>query len=334
MRFGSLFVNASTAALAVAAPSSEKKKRVSKFQFFGVNESGAEFGTAIPGTLNKDYTWPSTSAISTLAGKGFNIFRVPFMMERAVPTRLTGSIDSAYFAGLTTTVNYITQTVGAYAVIDPHNYARYYGNTITDTAGFQAFWKTVATQFARNSKVIFDCNNEPHDMDNAAVASLMQACINGVRSAGATSQYIFVEGNSWSGAWTWVSSGTGPALLKLTDPQDKIVYEMHQYLDSDGSGKSDQCVSATVGRERLAAATVWLKANKKKAILGEFAGGSNKQCARAVRDMLTYMGTNSDVWMGALWWAAGPWWGTYIYSMEPSSGTAYSYMLPEILPYI
>jgi len=35
MRFGSLLLTASTAVLAVAAPSTEKKKRVSKFQWFG-----------------------------------------------------------------------------------------------------------------------------------------------------------------------------------------------------------------------------------------------------------------------------------------------------------
>ncbi len=62
MHFGSLLVSAATAALAVAAPTGDKKKRVKKFQFFGVNESGAEFGnTAIPGRLDKDYTWPPTS---------------------------------------------------------------------------------------------------------------------------------------------------------------------------------------------------------------------------------------------------------------------------------
>jgi len=60
MRFNHLLAIASTVVLAVAAPSTgEKKKRVSKFQWFGVNESGAEFGnTAIPGQLGKDYTWP------------------------------------------------------------------------------------------------------------------------------------------------------------------------------------------------------------------------------------------------------------------------------------
>ncbi len=59
MRFVQLLVAASTAALAFAAPAGDKKKRAKKFQFFGVNESGAEFGnTAFPGILGKDYTWP------------------------------------------------------------------------------------------------------------------------------------------------------------------------------------------------------------------------------------------------------------------------------------
>lgn len=41
-------------------------------------------------------------------------------------------------------------------------------------------------------------------MENSLVADLNQAAIDGIRAAGATSQYILVEGNSWSGAWTWV----------------------------------------------------------------------------------------------------------------------------------
>jgi endoglucanase len=61
MHFGNFFLVASTAALAVAAPSVGEKKRAKKFQWFGVNESGAEFGNAaLPGQLNKDYTWPPT----------------------------------------------------------------------------------------------------------------------------------------------------------------------------------------------------------------------------------------------------------------------------------
>lgn len=103
-----------------------------------------------------------------------------------------------------------------------------------------------------------------------------------------------------------VSSGTSDGMAKLTDPSNKIIYEMHQYLDSDGSGTSTACVSTTIGKERLEAATAWLKANGKKAILGETAGGANAQCIAALQGMLAYMGDNSDVWTGWLWWGAGP----------------------------
>lgn len=108
---------------------------------------------------------------------------------------------------------------------------------------------------------------------------------------------------------------------------------MHQYLDSDGSGTSATCVSSTIGSERLAAATAWLKSSGKKGIIGEFAGGANSVCEAAVKDMLAYMVTNKDVWMGALWWGGGPWWGSYIFSMEPPSGVAYTTMLPIIAAY-
>jgi hypothetical protein len=101
MHFSNLLVLASTAVLAVAAPSTGLKKRVKTFKFFGVNESGAEFGnTAIPGQLGKDYTWPLTyvflyllscsqlinitfrTTIDTLVGKGLNIFRKSFPISK------------------------------------------------------------------------------------------------------------------------------------------------------------------------------------------------------------------------------------------------------------
>ncbi|KAL9115385.1 MAG: hypothetical protein Q9227_000706 [Pyrenula ochraceoflavens] len=327
---------AAIVSLASAAPTdssrSQLAKRVKKFQWFGVNESGAEFGqTSIPGTYNKDYTFPSTSSIDTLMGKGLNIFRIPILMERIARGSMTSSLDATYLSQLTAVVNHITNA-GGYAIVDPHNFGRYNGAIITSTANFQTFWKNVATAFKSNSKVIFDTNNEYHDMDESLVVSLNQAAINGIRSAGATSQYIFVEGNSYTGAWTWTTQNT--AMASLTDPNNKIIYEMHQYLDSDGSGTSDQCVSSTIGSQRITDATTWLKNNGKKGILGEFAGGSNSVCESAVTGMVNYMAANTDVWTGGLWWGGGPWWGDYIFSMEPPSGTAYVNVLPSILPLI
>lgn len=267
----------------------------------------------------------------TLISEGYNIFRLPFLMERMVPTTLTGEPDPGYLANMTAVVDYIT-SAGAYAVLDAHNYGRYYGNIITDTSGFEAFWKTLASQFADNALVIFDTNNEYHDMDQTLVLDLNQAAIDGIRAAGATSQYIFVEGNSYTGAWTW--NVTNDNLKALTDPDNKIVYEMHQYLDTDGSGQPETCVSDTIGVERVEGATAWLRANGKLGVLGEFAGGPDTTCMAAIVGMLDHMEANSDVWLGALWWAAGPWWGNYTtYNFEPLSGTAYEYYDSTLVQY-
>ena len=155
MHFLSLLAAAGTAVLALAAPT-KKEKRAGKLQFFGVNESGPEFGDGkFPGVYGVDYTWPTLSTIDTFIAKGMNTFRVNIFMERVIPNQLTGPLDKYYAGNLSQTVNYITGK-GAYAMICPHNYGRYYGNVITDTAGFQTFWKTLATPYKSNSKVIFD----------------------------------------------------------------------------------------------------------------------------------------------------------------------------------
>ncbi|KAK4863995.1 hypothetical protein LT330_010205 [Penicillium expansum] len=322
MRYTSLLTIAGITGLVLAAPGPSLSKRASSFVWFGANEAGAEFGSGnIPGELGTDYIWPSTSTIQTLRNAGMNIFRIPFAMERLVPGTLTSSADATYLASLKSTVNYITSN-GGYAVVDPHNFGRY---------DFAAFWTTLASEFASNNKVIFDTNNEFNSEDQTLVLNLNQAAINAIRAAGARSQYIFVEGNSWSGAWTWTTVNDN--MKALTDPQDLIIYEMHQYLDSDGSGTSETCVSSTIGQERVVAATQWLKDNGKKAFLGEFAGGANFVCQSAVTGMLDYLQANSDVWLGASWWSAGPWWGDYMYSFEPPSGVGYTYYMSLLKKY-
>ena len=108
---------------------------------------------------------------------------------------------------------------------------------------------------------------------------------------------------------------------------------MHQYLDTDGSGTSANCVSPTIGGERLSTATQWLRQNGKKGIIGEFAGGANSQCQSAIKSLLDHVKDNSDVWTGALWWGGGPWWGNYIFGFEPPSSTGYNYYNSLLLQY-
>nr|XP_036576842.1 cellulase [Colletotrichum truncatum]KAF6783663.1 cellulase [Colletotrichum truncatum] len=215
MKFTNLALGAASVASVLAAPvdGASKEKRAGKFLFTGVNESGGEFGQGnLPGQLGKDYTWPDKSTIDTLRTAGLNTFRIGTMMERIIPDKLTGAINETYFSGLEDLVKDVTSK-GSYAVIDPHNYGRYYGNIITSSADFGAWWKTVAARFKDNDKVIFDTNNEYHDMDNSLVRDLNQAAIDNIRAAGATKQHIWIEGNSYSGAWHWHRLRAAPATL-------------------------------------------------------------------------------------------------------------------------
>jgi endoglucanase len=75
-------------------------------------------------------------------------------------------------------------------------------------------------------------------------------------------------------------------------------FEVHQYLDSDSSGSDAECVSATVGIERIADFTMWARKHGVRGFLGEFGGGATNTC----------FGDNADAWLGWTWWAAGPWW--------------------------
>ncbi|QRV95709.1 Cellulase (glycosyl hydrolase family 5 protein) [Ceratobasidium sp. AG-Ba] len=305
---------------------------LTKFKYFGASQSCAEFGESkIPGVLNTDYTWPAQTSIDQLMAKGMNFFRIPFLVERLVPpaSGLGGSFDQTYLSGLTSTVNYITNK-GGYAAIDPHNYMRYNGAIITSTTDFAKFWTNLATQFKSNSHVIFDIMNEPNGIAASDVFNLNQAAVNAIRNTGAT-QLILAEGTSWTGAWSWTSSGNAAAFKNLKDPLNNIAIEMHQYLDSDGSGTSGTCVSSTILAERLADATSWLKANNFKGFLGEVGAGSNDACIAAVKGGLCAM-QQSGVWLGLSWWAAGPWWGSsYFTSIEPPSGAAIARILPEAL---
>ncbi|TEB34778.1 endoglucanase [Coprinellus micaceus] len=323
-----------TATTTSNAGSSACPGAVAKFKYFGVNQSGAEFGeNVIPGTLGKDYTWPSPTSVDYFVNQGFNTFRIAFKLERLSPlaSGLTGAFDQTYLNGLKTIVNYITNTKGVFAVVEPHNYMRYNGQVITDTNAFSTWWGKLANEFKSNDKVIFDIMNEPHTMGADITFNLNQAAVNAIRAAGATQQLILVEGTAWTGAWSWTgSSGNSQYFGAIRDPNNNVAIEMHQYLDSDSSGTSPNCVSSNVGRERLASATEWLKQNNLKGFLGEIGAGSNSQCIQAVKGALCAM-QESGVWIGALWWAAGPWWGDYFQSIEPPNGAAISQILPQAL---
>jgi endoglucanase len=293
----------------------------------GTNLSSAAFGP-LPGVYGTDYIYPPHSDVDYFTAKGFRIFRIPFLWERMQPT-LGQPLDPTELGRLTDLVTYATSK-SAYVLVDPHNYARYNGNVVGDTdaggptaAQFGDFWSRLATVFTANPAVVFGLMNEPYGMQTELWLTDANAAIAAIRAAGAQN-LIFVPGNGYSGAHNWTDSSYGTpnatVMLGVKDPLDNYAFEVHQYLNSDSSGSQPTCVSATIGSERLLAFTQWMNDNHVRGFLGEFGVSSDPTCLSALDDMLSYVDQHRDGWIGWTWWSAGPWWGNYMFSIEPSSG--------------
>jgi endoglucanase len=295
----------------------------------GVSLAGAEFavdnfGSEARGTYGIDYIYPNQQEVDYFKAKGMNIIRLPFQWENLQPS-LYGSFNTVELNRLKTFVNQTTAK-GMNVLLDPHNYARFYtgviGSSKVPNSAFANFWTRLANQFKGNDKVFFGLMNEPHDMPTEQWVSAANAAIAAIRRTGA-SNLILVPGNGWSGAFSWNNSWYGTsnaqALLKIRDPFNWYMIEVHQYMDSDSSGTTENCISTTIGAERLGEFTAWLRQHNLKGFLGEFSAGRNEQCYQALDNMVAYVENNADVWRGWTYWAAGPWWGNNN-SLEPVSG--------------
>lgn len=293
----------------------------------GVNLSGAEFGEGnLPGEYGVNYIYPDSSEVDYFLAKGMNVFRVAFRWER-LQRSLNGELDSEELARLDALVGYIT-AAGAYAILDPHNYARYDGSVVGSEAvprsAYADFWERLALLYADDARVVFGLMNEPHDMATEDWLAAANDAIAAIRAAGAAN-LILVPGNAYTGAHSWFSNWYGSSnasvMVGVVDPGDNFAFEVHQYLDSDSSGTSETCVSETIGSERVSAFTDWLHTQGYRAFLGEFAGARNDTCYASIDNLLDHLDANRDVWIGWTWWAAGPWWGDYMFTLSPDGAT-------------
>ena len=71
--------------------------------------------------------------------------------------------------------------------------------------------------------------NEPHNQSASEWFDSANAAIAAIRSAGAI-QEILLPGTAFDGTWTWKQSAN-------------FAFEVHQYLDPDGSGTHKEVVS-------------------------------------------------------------------------------------------
>jgi endoglucanase len=295
-----------------------------QLRHFGVNLAGASFaGSRIPGKIDRDYHYPKKKVMDYFLDKGFNTFRLTFKWER-LQRNLGWEFEAAELRRMDRTVNYLTAK-NAYVLLDPHNYARFFGKLIgskyVPVSAFASFWSTLANHYKNNSRVIFGLMNEPHGIraDRWRVAA--EAAIKAIRATGAKN-LILVPGNFWSGAVTWTKNKNGgsnaEAFRTLFDPANNMAFEVHQYFDSNSSGTHRRCVSATIGVERLKPFTRWLRENNRRGFFGEFGAANNPVCLAALDNTLQHIAANSDVWLGWTYWAAGAWWGDYMFSVHPT----------------
>lgn len=194
-------------------------------------------------------------------------------------------------------------------VCSRHNYARFNGKIIAqDPDGptndqYASLLSQLATKYATVPQVAFDIMNEPHDIpDINAWANTSQAAVTAIRNAGATSQMILIPGTDFASATTFAQT-SGPALLGITNPDgttDNLVFNVHKYLDSDGSGTNAECVRNNID-DAFTPLAAFLRQNNRVAMLTETGGGPNStSCAAMLCQQNDFINQNSDVYKGVI----------------------------------
>ncbi len=302
----------------------------------GVNIAGAEFNSSkLPGIPYKDYTFPTDAELTYVAAQGANTVRVPFRWERVQPSAM-GDLATAEIKRLQGTVT-SANAKGLCVVLDVHNYAKYYSQTLTGDASLQnAFvnlWQRLAVVFNDPKQTVFGLMNEPSYLAREEWASLAKRTLFELRNAGSTNM-IFVAGGHWSGLHDWFSPAIGPSnatlFADLNDPLKRTVLEVHQYADKDYSGTGSTCKPADQFNPFFNKISAWASTHGQQFFLGEFGMPQNPECLAALERFLSLM--TGPEWKGWTYWSAGGWWGKYPLAVNTST-TAPSMQWPILKKY-
>ncbi|KFZ11572.1 hypothetical protein V502_07494 [Pseudogymnoascus sp. VKM F-4520 (FW-2644)] len=297
-----------------------------KTKYAGVNMAGFDFGMAT--TVWNAGRIPdfNTSQVASAQMSHFvnddkmNIFRLPVGWQFLVDSP-GAQLNSGNFARYDSLVQACLST-GASCIIDIHNYARWNG-AIVGQGGpsndqLANTWSQLASKYASKSQIIFGIMNEPHDVPSITTwAATVQACVTAIRQAGATSQMILLPGNGWTGAATFVSDGSLAALKNvknLDGSTTNLIFDVHKYLDSDGSGTHTDCVTGNVDIFNNLASS--LRDAGRQAMVSETGGGNTQSCVNYVCQEIATLDSNSDVYLGYVAWAAGAWQSSWNYELN------------------
>jgi endoglucanase len=290
----------------------------------GANVAGAEFGKP-GGAYGKAYVYPSKETLVYLASKDMNVIRLPFKWERLQP-ELFGPLDLDELDRLNTSVE-AARRLGMAVVIDPHNYARFkdelIGSPAVPVAAFADFWSRLAPEFSGRENVIYLLMNEPYGLPARDWLEAANASIAAIRGTGADN-LVMVPGTIWTGASHWLDPQEGGSnaevLTGVTDPLNRFVFDIHQYLDDDFSGTNASCPRTGDAIAALETVTAWFEKTGNRGFLGEFGGTDTPECLSGLRDVTEFINARPESWIGWAYWAAGDWWGAYPLSIQPDEG--------------
>lgn len=292
-------------------------------QLVGVALSGAAFGPSVlPGKHGTNYIYPAESYYKKYAEQGLKLVRLPFLWERIQP-QLDTELDAAQLALLTQSLD-LAHKHGVKVVLDMHNYYRYYKQPIgSETVSVQSFantWKRIALAIGNHPALSgYGLMNEPNTKGLWPAAAL--AAAQEIRKVDRTN-WIYVAGDRFSSAWHWPQSNT--QLIAdpwMRDPDNKLIFEAHMYLDRDTSGlyiDKTETFAPDLGINRAKPFVDWLRANNLRGFIGEM--GVPNYAPDAIVAMDNLLGYLRENCVPLTYWAAGPWWGNYILALDVSGG--------------
>jgi len=270
----------------------------------------------------------------------------------------TDTFDEGYFDNLVMPTLSALTSQKYNVILDLHSYMHYSrvgtqvagcggpdgkcpdGKLINNSAPFVNIWSTMLSQIRKNAKAIdeshllFDIVNEPsndpgeNQLSAQNVFDMELAVIQKLESMNFKGSYL-VEGVQWSGLHGWEENGndtvfTRDAFVKAgfsNDVIDRIIINVHQYLDTQFSGTEDSCQQdlTTTGTNgfNLDAFIAYLKKNNLKAMVTEFGVGKDQaSCSAPLTSFLDYMKKNAYIegqggFVGWTVWSTGHGWGEY-----------------------
>lgn len=284
----------------------------------GVNLASAAFGGVYPGVLGTHYGWPQADDLDYHKARGMELIRLPFRWERVQQT-LYGPLDPAELGRLDAFLDLAEQR-GMLVIPDLHNFGRYtingtqhiVGSPEVPRSAFADVWNRLTAHLKHRDCIwAWGIMNEPYAMGSHTWKTTAQLGINAVRAHDLT-RPILIGGDGYSGAHSWLKYSAD--LHELVDPANDLIFEAHQYFDSDHSGRYVGSYDAEgaypdAGIDRLAPFVGWLRQHGLRGFIGEYGVPDDDPRWLVVLDRtLAYMKANN---LPGTYWAAGPRWGSY-----------------------